>query len=392
MRSKTDTEAGRFKKTIRPALMIAVILAGLCLGCGSEPEMAESSVVEKVTEEEMMAIRKAAEEQLPEQPSEQTLIGQAEVAQMQPEQMPAESAEPEQIQTGTEQTQTETEQMQTGQPEQVPAEQPDQASAGSPEESQKRQTPAEQTPAEQASAEVRQEQPEQPAQPEPSAQQDQPVQQALPASGGGRVIVLDPGHTALADGEKEPIGPGAAETKLKDTVGTQGAATGIPERDLVLNICRSLRTELQNRGYTVLMTRESNDLKLSCSERAAIANAAGAAAFLRVHADGVNDGSVRGASAICITPNNPFTAATYTLSRRLSDSLLGAYCETTGFRNRGVSETDTMSGNNWSQVPTTLIELGFMTNAEEDRLMNDPDFQTKMVRGLADGIDRYFAR
>jgi N-acetylmuramoyl-L-alanine amidase len=49
-----------------------------------------------------------------------------------------------------------------------------------------------------------------------------------------------------------------------------------------------------------------------------------------------------------------------------------------------------MSGNNWSKVPTMLIEMGFMTNPSEDNLMAQSYFQTKMTTGLANGIDKYF--
>ena len=52
-------------------------------------------------------------------------------------------------------------------------------------------------------------------------------------------------------------------------------------------------------------------------------------------------------------------------------------------------ETDSMSGNNWSQVPTTLIEMGFMTNPTEDSMMADPSFQNKMVTGIANGIEAF---
>ena len=50
-----------------------------------------------------------------------------------------------------------------------------------------------------------------------------------------------------------------------------------------------------------------------------------------------------------------------------------------------------MTGINWSQVPVTIIEMGFMTNAAEDQKMNDPEFQLLMVQGLSSGIDMYFA-
>ena len=51
-----------------------------------------------------------------------------------------------------------------------------------------------------------------------------------------------------------------------------------------------------------------------------------------------------------------------------------------------------MTGNNWSRVPTTLLEMGFMTNPDEDLKMADPGFQQIMVRAIADGIEEYFRR
>ena len=49
-----------------------------------------------------------------------------------------------------------------------------------------------------------------------------------------------------------------------------------------------------------------------------------------------------------------------------------------------------MMGNNWSKVPTTLIELGYMTNKKEDALMQTAAYQEKMLKGLVNGIDAYF--
>ena len=62
----------------------------------------------------------------------------------------------------------------------------------------------------------------------------------------------------------------------------------------------------------------------------------------------------------------------------------------TGFANLGVSYYDNMTGINWSSVPVTIVEMGFMTNKQDDQQMSDPEFQDTMAQGIADGIDSYF--
>jgi N-acetylmuramoyl-L-alanine amidase len=95
---------------------------------------------------------------------------------------------------------------------------------------------------------------------------------------------------------------------------------------------------------------------------------------------------------ICQTSSNPYNGNLYTQSRALADCVLDAFVEKTGAKKRSVWETDTMSGINWATVPTTIIELGFMTNPEEDQKMATEDYQDQMAEGMADGIDRYLGR
>lgn len=205
----------------------------------------------------------------------------------------------------------------------------------------------------------------------------------------GKVVCIDPGHSSVIAKGYVPLGPGSSTQKLADASGTSGRWSGLKEYELTMIISNQLKAELEARGYTVIMTRYDNNTPVDCVTRAQIANE-GADISVRIHADALSSSSANGAVAICITPRNPWNPQTYEGSRKLADALISNYCSETGIRNRGVSEQDDMTGNNWSTVPCVLFEMGFMTNQSDDLKMADPEFQVKMVKGLADGIDEFF--
>ena len=205
------------------------------------------------------------------------------------------------------------------------------------------------------------------------------------------VIVLDPGHSSDPADEEVPIGPGSDILKEADNIGAESPYTGLMEYELNLQISLKLRDLLTKRGYKVVMVRTKNSGSYSCIDRAQVANKNNAAIFLRIHANAApKDHSKNGAMTICITKDNPYISKMYAQSRQLSDIMLAQYVKATGCYNEGVMETDNMMGNNWSIVPTTLIELGYMTNEKEDALMQTSAYQTKMLNGLVNGIDAYF--
>ncbi len=207
----------------------------------------------------------------------------------------------------------------------------------------------------------------------------------------GLTVCIDAGHgkTSGSNKETEPIAPGAKIQKAAIASGTQGVATGISEASLNLTVAKKLRESLKQNGAKVIMVRENEICGLSNVERAKFWNSSKVDLTIRIHGNGSNDSSVSG--VLMMIPGNKYIEDTELLkkSREAGALVLAGVIEHTKAKSRGIQETCELTGFNWSRVPVILLEMGFMTNPEEDKLLNTEEYQNKMVSGITEGLIQY---
>ena len=205
-------------------------------------------------------------------------------------------------------------------------------------------------------------------------------------------IAIDAGHQKQQMTKQEAIGPGSDRTKPMVSSGTEGVVTKRNEYQVNLEVSLKLKSELIVRGYDVYMIRETNDVSLSNKKRALMANESGSGILLRIHCNSADSQSANGALTMSPTSSNRYCRSIAADSQRLSKCVVSTLCRRTGAKNRGVTQTDEMTGINWSKIPVTIVEMGFMSNPDEDQKLSDSHYQTMLAEGIADGVDRYYQR
>jgi len=207
------------------------------------------------------------------------------------------------------------------------------------------------------------------------------------------VVVIDPGHDLRANLETEPIGPGSSTKKIKDGGGTRGVVSGLTEAELNLAVGLRVRALLERAGVRVVMTRtRTAGASMGNIARARIANRAGASLFLRIHADGSEDPSARGTHTLYPALSAGWTDDVHAESKRAAGIVQRELVRGLGFPDRGLQERSDFTGFNWADVPVILVEMGFMTNWTDDRLLATASYQQRAARGLCRGTLRFLGR
>lgn len=202
-----------------------------------------------------------------------------------------------------------------------------------------------------------------------------------------KIIVLDPGHADRANLEKELVSPTSKELKIKDGGGAAGVTSKTPEHVVVMNITLKIKKLLEESGYKVIMTKTKASESLGNIERAEVGNKNNADLVIRVHADSAETEKISGASMLVPAPIGNATNISE-VSKNYATVILNELINEVGMKNRGVVERRDLTGFNWSKVPVILVETGFLSNLNEDKLLNTDEYQSKIAIGLFKGIKK----
>ena len=200
-----------------------------------------------------------------------------------------------------------------------------------------------------------------------------------------KTVVIDPGHGPGGNSEKEAQSPDSSIMKIKDGGGAEGINSKTPEYIITMNVGLKLKNLLEANGINVVMTKDDINLAPGNIERANVGNNNNADLAIRIHCDSADVLSARGASMLVPAPVG-YAENIAGISRTYGEIILNNLVSTVGMYNRGVIERSDLTGFNWSKVPVVLIEMGFLSNPEEDNLLNSDSYQEKLAQGLCNGI------
>lgn len=215
---------------------------------------------------------------------------------------------------------------------------------------------------------------------------------AAPSAVPARVVVIDPGHNGGNSGATEeisrPVPDGNGGTKACNTVGTETNA-GYAEHAFAWVVALAVRDLLTAQGIQVVLTRPDDGGVGPCvDQRAAMADQAGAAAFLSIHADGSAAGD-RGFHVITSTldPAGPdVAAASDALALAVRDAMTTVLPPSNYIGADGLNARNDLAGLNLNLRPAIYLECGNMRDATDAALLSDPAGQNAIAAAIASAI------
>ena len=190
-----------------------------------------------------------------------------------------------------------------------------------------------------------------------------------------KLIVVDPGH-----GGRDP--------------GKIGVS-GVPEKEINLEVSKRLAMVLGQMGAAVILTRDT-DIDLSdssasgwhgkkrqdLSRRADMANERGADLYISIHCNAFPSAKEHGAQV--------FSHPDSQESKVLAECIQKEMTTILGNTKRKAKQVDYYALSK-TKMPAAIVEIGFVTNPQEDKLLQDPEYQSKVAWSIAGGIIKYYA-
>jgi N-acetylmuramoyl-L-alanine amidase len=180
----------------------------------------------------------------------------------------------------------------------------------------------------------------------------------------GRIIVVDAGHG-----------------------GREGGAVGggVSEKTIVLEVAKLLKEKLEKAGATVVMTRET-DVYPTLQERVNMAKNNYAEMFVSIHTNSATNTSAKGAEVYYDSSTNPNSEE----SRKLAQYIQEEIVRMANMVDRGVKKGDKLYVLRNNSVTSVLVELGFISNAEDRAKLTSAEYQNIYAEAIYQGIVKYY--
>lgn len=184
----------------------------------------------------------------------------------------------------------------------------------------------------------------------------------------GKTIVIDPGH-----GGSDP--------------GAIGKVLGVTDADVGLTVGQKLRDLLEAQGAEVIMTRDS-DVRVGLNDRPAMANKVEADIFVSIHGNSATNTTAKGIQVYYYAPssNANLYGQSY-IRKELASEVSSALQNVTG--TSASIKTSNLAVLRENDRPCILVETGFLSNAEEEKLLASDDYRQQLANGIYQGIRNY---
>ena len=184
----------------------------------------------------------------------------------------------------------------------------------------------------------------------------------------GKTIVIDPGH-----GGSDP--------------GAIGKELGVTDADVGLTVGQKLRDLLEAQGAEVIMTRDS-DVRVGLNDRPAMANKVEADIFVSIHGNSATNTTAKGIQVYYYAPssNANLYGQSY-IRKELASEVSSALQNVTG--TSASIKTSNLAVLRENDRPCILVETGFLSNAEEEKLLASDDYRQQLANGIYQGIRNY---